>query len=265
MPQTDMTLTISSTVRPRTVHVEHCMGTAFSIDIRDTGNWSHAIHAVVSWLHHVDTVFSTYKPDSDISRIQRGELLAADAHPDVVTVLDLCAEVQTITDGYFTAMRDHKIDPTGLVKGWAIEQASDLLRRHGSRNHAVNGGGDMQLAGEAAPSRPWHVGISDPRDRTQILTVITGRNIAVATSGTSERGQHITDPFTGIAAASLGSATIGGPSVAYADAYATAAFAMGTKALPWTETIDGYEAMLVRLDDTTTTTASWSRISPPGQ
>ncbi len=214
-------------LRDRTVHVEHCMGTVFTIDIRDQGEWADAIAEVVGWLHHVDTVFSTYKPDSDISRIRRRELRAVDAHPDVLTVLELCAGVQTATGGCFSAMPNGKLDPTGLVKGWAIERAGELLRAYESVNHAVNGG-DMQLAGEPAPGRPWRVGIEDPLDRSRILTVVTGRNVAVATSGTAQRGAHILDPFTGHPVTGYASATVVGPLLTYADAYATAAFRHGS-------------------------------------
>jgi FAD:protein FMN transferase len=125
----------------RTVHVEPCMGTVFTIDIRDAGHWAAAIRDVVAWLHHVDAVFSTFQQDSDISRIRRGELRVQDADSTVGPVLDLCARVQAETGGAFTAMPEGQLDPTGLVKGWAIEQASHLLHEHGAINHAVNGGG----------------------------------------------------------------------------------------------------------------------------
>lgn len=221
------------------------MGTVFSIDIRDEGTWTAAIDAVVAWLHSVDAVFSTYQPDSDISRIGRAELRIVDAHPDVAAVLDLCEQLEDETGGFFSARYGDHLDPTGLVKGWAIEAASRLLRTYGSRNHSVNGGGDIQLAGEAAPGSAWRVGISDPADRTRLLTVVTGRDLAVATSGTSERGPHIVDPHTGEPASSLSSITVVGRHLARADAYATAAFASGAGALAWLERMPGHEALVV--------------------
>jgi FAD:protein FMN transferase len=244
-------------VPPRTIHVEHCMGTVFTIDIRDAGDWDGALRAAVSWLHHVDAVFSTYKPHSEISRIGRGELRVPAADPDVAVVLDLCAELRTATRGHFTALRQRQLDPTGLVKGWAVERASRLLREHGSLNHAVNGGGDMQLAGEAAPDRPWTVGIADPHDRSRVVTAVTGRDLAVATSGSAERGAHVVDPFTDRAATALASATVVGPSLTYADAYATAAFVMGWEALSWTDSVEGYEALLVGTDGTVRASSGW--------
>jgi len=248
---------MTTTELPRTVHVERCMGTAFTIDVRDPGNWREALADVVGWLHHVDTVFSTYRPDSDINRIQRGELRVGDAHPEVAHVLELCAQVQVTTGGAFSAMPHGRLDPTGLVKGWAVELASRRLRAHGAVNHAINGGGDLQLAGEAAPGRPWAVGISDPRDRSRIASTVTGRDFAVATSGVAERGHHILDPFTARPVGVLGSATVVGPLLTFADAYATAAFVLGRQALRWIEEVDGYEVLLIDADGAASASRGW--------
>jgi FAD:protein FMN transferase len=236
------------TAAPRTVHVEPCMGTVFTIDIRDPGPWDGAVADAVGWLHHVDAVFSTYKEGSDISRLRRGELAVGDADPDVAPVLALCERLADETGGWFTAWWGAGLDPTGLVKGWAVERASERLLAQGSRNHAVNGGGDVQLAGEAAPGRPWSVGIADPFDRGHILATVSGRDLAVATSGTAERGAHILDPHAGAPARGLASASVVGPSLTRADAYATAAFARGPEALGWITAVPGYEALLVLPD-----------------
>jgi thiamine biosynthesis lipoprotein len=258
MGSTELTGTGDRTaVVPRTVHVEHCMGTAFTLDIRDPGRWDAAIAAAVGWLHHVDTVFSTYTAGSDISRMQRGELRLADADPAVGQVLELCARAQTSTGGAFTAMPRGRLDPTGLVKGWAVERASRLLSEHGAVNHAVNGGGDLQLAGSAGPGRPWVVGISDPADRRRIVGIVTGRDFAVATSGTAERGRHILDPLTGRPATGMASATVVGPSLTFADAYATAAFVLAGDALRWISEVDGYEALLIDGAGASSTSRGW--------
>jgi FAD:protein FMN transferase len=221
------------------------MGTVFTFDIRDPGVWDAAIAEAVAWLHRVDAVFSTYKDNSDIARLRRDELSVAGADPDVAVVFALCAEVERETDGYFTMFAGTELDPTGLVKGWAIERASDILLAHGSRNHAVNGGGDIQLVGEAAPDHPWTIGISDPLDNTRILAKIAGRSFAVATSGVAERGLHIINPHNAAPAHGLASITVVGRSLSRVDAYATAAFAMGPGALAWVESRSGYEALVV--------------------
>lgn len=251
--------TVAAVDPPRVVHVEHGMGTVFSIDIRDPGRWGDAIGDVVGWLHRVDAMFSTYRADSEISRLRRGELAVRDADPLVTEVLDLCARMGSETDGYFSALWRGEIDPTGLVKGWAIERASLLLRAHGSDNHAVNGGGDMQIAGEASPGRPWRVGVSDPLDRTRVLTVVTGRDFAVATSGIAERGPHIVNPFTGTPATDLASVTVVGPELTRVDSYATAAFAMGANAQRWVEALPGHDALIVSSAGVTAATAGFAR------
>jgi thiamine biosynthesis lipoprotein len=176
-------------------------------------------------------------------------------------VLELCADVTTETNGYFSAVINGRLDPSGLVKGWAIELASDLLRAHGSSNHTVNGGGDMQIAGEAAPGQPWRVGIIDPQDQTRVLTVVKGGDVAVATSGVAERGAHIVNPFTGVPAADVTSVTVVGPSLTRVDAYATAAFVMGDGARPWLESLPGYEALIVSADGTAAPTSGFAALS----
>jgi FAD:protein FMN transferase len=249
----------------RSVHVEHCMGTVFTLDIRDSGEWHNAVSEAVAWLHHVDAVFSTYRLDSDVSRVRRGELRAVDADPDVMPVLELCAQVQEVTGGAFSALVAGSLDPTGIVKGWAIERASGILTQHGARNHAVNGGGDMQLAGEAARGRPWSVGIADPHDRTRVLTVVRGRDLAVATSGVAERGAHITNPFTAAPATNVASATVLGPSLTLADAYATAAVVLDDGALSWIKNVPGYQALLVTHDGIQHASSGWSHHTDPDQ
>jgi thiamine biosynthesis lipoprotein len=248
---------------PRTVHVEHCMGTVFSIDIRDAGRWDDAVGAVVAWLHSVDAVFSPYQPDSELNQIRRGELGVANADPRFLPVLDLCAQAQVASGGAFSAMRDGKIDPTGLVKGWAVERASELLRAHGCANHGINGGGDLQFAGEAAPGRPWGAGIVDPHDRARVLTVVAGRDFAVATSGTAERGAHIRDPRTARPVTGIASASVVGPSLTLADAYATAAAVLGRDALRWIDGIAHYECLLVTDDGEQLASARWRRHVQP--
>ena len=252
-------MTVPRTVPPsaRTVHVEPCMGTVFSIDIRDPGDWTGAVADVVAWLHRVDRIFSTYRPDSDVSRLQRREIRLADADPLVAEVLDRCADLEIATGGHFSARRDGRIDPTGLVKGWAVEAASRRLRAHGAADHAINGGGDVQLAGEPEPGREWTVGIADPHRPGRILATVCGRDLAVATSGTAERGAHVLDPFTGRPVTHLAGATVTGPDLSTVDAYATAAFVLGRSALPWIDGIPGYAALLVDLDGRQHASAAW--------
>ncbi|MFF0866790.1 FAD:protein FMN transferase [Nonomuraea sp. NPDC003560] len=234
-------------------HVEHVMGTVFSFDLRPPfGDGRHAVAEAVAWLHQVDAVFSTYRADSPVSRLDAGEIGLDDCPPQVADVLELCTSVTEVSGGYFTTRPSGRLDPSGLVKGWAIEQASRILTRCGAVNHCLNGGGDLQCAGRPAPDRPWRIAVAHPLCPGTTATVIAGDDLAVATSGTAERGPHITNPHTGRPALDLASITLTGTGLTMIDAYATAAFAMGTAAQAWIEGLSGVEAFAV-----TPTGATW--------
>jgi thiamine biosynthesis lipoprotein len=218
------------------------MGTVVSFDV--PGSADGAVDEAVRWLHWVDRTFSTYRADSAVSRLDTGELMLAECPPEVAFVLASCEAVAAASDGYFSVRAAGALDPSGYVKGWAIERAAQMLTDAGSASHCVNGGGDVQCAGECPRTGGlWRIGISDPLRRGKLVSVVSGTDFAVATSGVAERGAHIIDPCTGLPPAGLLSVTITGPSLALADAYATAAFAMGdARAREWTEGLDGYAA-----------------------
>lgn len=233
--------------------VEHCMGTVFSVDVRAPHVDHGVLDEIVRWLHHVDTTFSTYRPDSEISRLSRGEITLAQCSPEVGEVLARCRDLTRETAGYFSAYADGTLDPSGLVKGWAIERASELLRAAGSTNHCVNGGGDVQCTGDAAPGTPWRVGISHPLEPGMLAGVVVGTGLAVATSGSAERGAHVLDPHTRCSPVALASVTVIGRRLAQVDAYATAAFAMDGAARDWIEALPAYWGFAVTTDG-----ATWS-------
>ena len=151
------------------------------------------------WLRWVDATFSTYKPESEISRLNRGELLLEEAHEEVRGVLSRCEALRVATDGYFDVRRasGEAIDPSGLVKGWAVDRAAALLESGGVRNYALSAGGDMRLRGRAVPELNWRVGIQHPLDRTAVAKVIETTELAVATSGAYARGDHVWEPAYG--------------------------------------------------------------------
>ncbi|MFI5628685.1 FAD:protein FMN transferase [Streptomyces sp. NPDC051664] len=111
--------------------------------------------------------------------------------------------------------------PSGLVKGWATEAASQLLYDAGAHHTCVNGGGDLQLHGQPVPSRRWRIGIAHPLQPGKLATVITAHgDLAVATSGTAERGAHILNPHHGTPATTFASLTLIGPRLTVTDTYA---------------------------------------------
>ena len=256
---------LPAAAHPPLVHVEHVMGTVVSFHVRFADESQRtpllaAIADAVTWLHRVDDVFSTYRDDSQVSRLSRGELRLADCDDDVAEVLELCAQVTRETDGYFSSTYGGRLDPTGLVKGWAIQRASELLSSAGSTHHLVNGGGDIQAVGGSAPGTPWQIGIAHPLERGALASVVRLTDGAVATSGVAERGAHVIDPFTGQPAVALASVTVVGHELIRTDAYATAAIAMGGRAHRWLEGCDGYEAFAVAADGFGWCTSGYSRV-----
>ncbi|MEZ0066984.1 thiamine biosynthesis lipoprotein [Streptacidiphilus sp. MAP12-20] len=229
-------------------HAEHVMGTVFSFAVRDPGPAVEAaLGAAVARLHAIDALFSPFRPESELSRVARGALALADADPELAEVLERCREVAEQTDGWFTACPGGRLDPSGWVKGWAVQQACELLCQAGSTEHCVNGGGDIQSVGG-----PWRIGVADPARPGALATVLVGRDLVVATSGTTERGAHILDPHAGTPATGLRSLTLvstGRGRIARTDAWATAAFAMGPElGLAWAERQPELEAFALLPD-----------------
>jgi thiamine biosynthesis lipoprotein len=234
------------------IRVEHVMGTAVSLDLRGAPMPTGAVDAVFAHLRDIDCRFSTYRPESEIARLARGELDEAEASDGVRHVLAVCDHLAMTSDGAFdarTAGAGGRLDPSGYVKGWAVEEAAWLLDDAGVDDYLLNAGGDLIARGGASPDRPWRIGIRHPDQSDRLATVLELRDRAVATSGTYERGDHLVDPRTGHRAAGLRSLTVVGPRLGFVDAYATAAFVMGMPGLAWVARHADHEAMAITNDD----------------
>jgi thiamine biosynthesis lipoprotein len=242
-----------SVVSTQTSWVAHIMGMPISIHLRGAGVAplrQSTVDEVFAELRDVDRIFSTYKPDSDISRLRLEEVTVADCDPLVDEVLEMCEQARLATGGYFDAWQQGpdgviRLDPSGLVKGWAVQRAAARLARLGGDDYYLNAGGDIALGCAGTSSPDWRIGIEDPDHPDLLFGVLGLRAGGVATSGTAHRGAHIIDPTTGRAATALRSVTVVGPSVLWADVYATAALARGADALTWLTWPDGYEALAV--------------------
>jgi FAD:protein FMN transferase len=231
--------------------VEHLMGMAVSLDL--AGDLPRPVlrrlaEEVFAWLRLVDARFSTFKRGSEVCRLDRGELRLAGCSQDVRAVLERCGELWRETGGYFDVYATGRLDPSGYVKGWAVQVASDRLVAAGAVDHCLNAGGDVRVRGCPAPGRPWRIGIRHPWQPLRVTSVVCGTDLAVATSGTYERGCHVVDPHRGVPATQLRSVTVTGPDLGTADAYATAALAMGVAGLDWLGGLDGHESAAVTAD-----------------
>jgi thiamine biosynthesis lipoprotein len=245
----------------RRAWVEQIMGMPISIHLRGEhlgDRATTAVSAAFAGLRRIDEVFSTWTLDSQVSRLRRGELTLAEADPMVRDVVRLCDAAREATDGWFEAnLPDggggRAFDPTGLVKGWAVQRAcSALACRLPEHDVLITAGGDVAVSSGRRDTPPWRLGIEDPRDRSRLLGTVELRTGGLATSGTAARGAHIVSPRTGRAATALASVSVAGPSLMWADVYATAAFARGTEGVDWLRTRSDHTWLVVALDGTVT-------------
>jgi thiamine biosynthesis lipoprotein len=226
------------------------MGMPVTVEVVGSDEQRAAIGRVFNWFEAVDRRYSTYKPDSDISRLNRGELARGQAPAEVREVLAACEHLRDRTNGYFDALRpDGRLDPSGYIKGWSIARAGALLDSAGLRNYCIEAGGDILISGHNADRDPWRVGIRHPGRRHEIVKVLRLNGGAVATSGAYERGEHIYDPHTGAAAKGPASVTVVGSDIAWTDAAATAAFAMGARGAEWLARQPGLECYVIGHDE----------------
>lgn len=255
-------------------HVElvATMGTVVSLDVRATDRpegFGEAVEAATDRLRAMDDMFSPWRGHSWVSRLICGQVSPADCPPEVLHVVEMAMELMELTDGYFSPFwrrlpyGDPGPDPTGLVKGWAAQQVSDILLSHGMPDHVVNAAGDLVVSGRPAPGDPtrvWHIGIIDPARAGVVAGVVElghgSPRWAVATSGTAELGAHVSNPHTGRFPRSVVSATAvtrldgfseGG---AVADACATALVAAGDRAgeLVGKLRVEGVDALFIESD-----------------
>src|SRR5262249_8072892 len=146
-----------------------------------------------SYLIYVDETFSTYKETSEISRLNRGELREEEYSDDLRAILELSEETRRATGGYFNIWHGGVCDPSGIVKGWAVRNASRLLESRAFGNYYLDAGGDLQLVG-TKDGALWGVGIRNPFNRAEHVKTLSITDRGVATSGTAMRGQHIYNP-----------------------------------------------------------------------
>lgn len=266
--------------------VQRVMGTVVSIDVvgLPAATAGRTLDRVAAWFDHVDATFSVHRETSLVSRVGRGDV--SPLHPslgvdgdELLEVLDRCAGLFAESDGVFDAWavaapNGARFDPSGYVKGWAVERAATILRADGATGWCINAGGDVSVGGRNDRGGRWRIGLQHPDDRDALVlvaemptAVIDGAptQIGIATSGSYERGAHVIDARSGLPCTELGSATVVGPSIADADAYATIVYAMGEQGLAWLVLHAGgrgYEGCVTTRDGRLLTTPGFDALVP---
>jgi thiamine biosynthesis lipoprotein len=259
--------TTTRTAGERPVHrrVEHVMGMPISLALR--GRHARDRYAEAAWaralavLHDADRVFSTFRPDSFVSRLGRGEIAVTDCPPEVAEVLALGELARVASDGAFDVRRrgaDGRLvlDTNGVVKGWAVQRAAQAFDTLADTDYCLAAGGDM-AARVADPADPaWRIGVESPHDPGRVVAVVPVRNGAVATSGLTHRGGHIVDARTGEVPRAIASVTVVADNLTWADIDATAAFAHGPMARHWLASRPARSGVLVWADGSVETFGS---------
>lgn len=240
--------------------VRDVMGMPVTVDVRDPAVGAEALEDAYADLRRVDALLSPFRADSEVSRVNRGELAPGSAGPLLRQVLDLCGRYERATGGCFSAWQGGHLDPCGLVKGLAVDRVCSILERHGARNYLVDAGGDVVARGHSGAGAPWRVGIRHPVERTHVVRVVLASDLSVATSGTYEKGAHIRDPRSGRPATELLSLTVVAPDIVEADVYATAALVMGAAGLEFIEDVTGCEAYAIHPNLRATWTSGFDRL-----
>lgn len=234
--QADDTDTANAVMRARVIHA---MTMPFTVQIRMRGARppllerradaliDAATARIDGHLRQVEARFSPFRPDSLVSRANRGDWSALLADAGFAEVYALAELARRVTDGHFDTAHAGGYDPTGIVKGWAIEDAHrrflrPLLREDDVEAVALGGGGDIQTAVRHDGGFVWRVGVQDPRDAGATVRTIELRDGAVATSGDYRRGGHIARTDHGLL-----QATVVDDRLVFADMWATTAIAAG--------------------------------------
>lgn len=210
------------------------------------------IEKVFDYFESVDEKYSPFKETSEVGKLNRGEKVSS----EMKEILRQAQDLKKETGGYFDIVKPNgKIDPSGIVKGWAIKNAADILRKEGLKKFFVDAGGDAEIVG-----KNWKWGIRNPFNIHQIVKVLKLSDCGIATSGTYERGQHIYDPITKKAEITdIVSITVIGPNVYEADKFATPAFAMGKDGINFIESIKGLEGYMIDKDGIATMTSGFEK------
>lgn len=237
------------------------MGMPVTIEVIGPLATEATLASIFAFFRSIDERFSVYKPTSEISQINQGLIREGDYSEDMKTVFALCEQTKQETQGYFDIRaRNGTLDPSGLVKGWAIYRAANQLKAMGCMDYYVEAGGDIEVCGKNSEGKLWSIGIRNPFQLKEVVKVVYLKDQGIATSGTYLRGQHVYNPFEkDKPLTEIVSLTVIGPNVYEADRFATAAFVMGRKGIEYIEQMSGFEGYMIDREGIATMTSQFDR------
>ncbi|MEH1128633.1 FAD:protein FMN transferase [Micromonospora sp. CPCC 206061] len=204
---------------------------------------SEALADAVAELRAIDATYSPLRRTSLVARLRRGEV-SPDVYAPLADIVARCDAMRAATDGWFDAWAvPGGFDPSGLLKGWAVERAGARLRAAGISDYAVVSEADLAVRGHAPHGGPWRIAVHRPLEHSRSPMILEMTEGSVGTSGLTGQQGHVVDPHTR-EPVRQGVAAVLGPDLSVADAYATALVAAGPAGLSWFPTPDGYRLLL---------------------
>ncbi|MCX6738568.1 MAG: FAD:protein FMN transferase [Candidatus Parcubacteria bacterium] len=237
------------------------MGMPVVIDIIGNDIPENIFEKVFSYFHSIDERFSVYKETSEITKINHGIIKEADFSDDMRKVFELCEETKKLSGGYFDIRSPGGfLDPSGLVKGWSLYHAAEILKTEGLENFYISVGSDMEVLGKNENGLSWKIGIRNPFNEKEIVKVLNISDRGVATSGNQTRGKHIYNPSKqNTPADEITSITVIGPNIYEADRFATPAFAMGKRGIDFIESLACFEGYAIDKNGIATMTSGFEK------
>lgn len=235
------------------------MGTVVSISYRSDLSLPEASYhtgKISEIFTSYDEEFSTYKPESMVSRINAAAAEPIEFSDAAFEVFNLAEKFRLTTEGYFDIITpEGKTDPSGVVKAYALQKAGEYLTKNAVEDWCINAGGDILANSQGAP---WIAGISNPSKKDELLSTVSLSfpMKSLATSGFSERGMHIWTPV-GTEHSDIVQASVISDDIIFADVMATALIARGSQGLSWVEEYPTAEALLVQRDGSYLVTAGY--------
>lgn len=246
------------------------MGTTFIFQIADSDDdlkTAKNVEIACSILVDADNMFSLYKPESEVSLLNSGELSWEEASKTQIDVQHQVTNWMAITEGFFSPISPEGVyDPSGLVKTWATRNAAIYLEANGYRDFTINAGGDIYLGPQVSTAPLTRVGLSNLKPiaskeaAVNMVLDLEGTDFrAVATSGSAERGEHIWVGTSSNESKELIQASVAAVDILTADIWATALISGGLEALALFESkVDPADAVAM------VTTSNGKILTTPG-
>lgn len=258
----------SAAATSRVRRVRYAMGTTLDVQVHASPDVAaRALAAAFDEVERLEALLSSYRTDSDISRVNRtGAAGAVVVSSETIACLSRALEFARLSAGAFdpTLQRDGhrhvvldraactvrllrpslRLDLGGIGKGFALDQAARVLEEHGVSSALLNFGGQVLALDPPPGAAEWIVAVRDPADASGCLGFYSLQRGSVATSGSYERGAHVTDPRTGGPPRALASTCVAHTATA-ADAWSTIADVVGAEATALASADDDGVSLLV--------------------